>query len=217
MARARKYPRIDTARRSSSRRPCGPRRPPNFPPVRSLVASLLIALTVTAKGQVSPVAATGQFMISEDVGLPMNKAQIVVAAQDAWAASFGQEPAAQLTVVDVENGLLEGTARMNYRSKMLMGREETMGTVTYQVTIQAKNGQCHLRVHNLRHTGNRTAKGGGINAGIIMAGVAPDVHYEGVGLGPSRRMHADIRDAAATRLGEASRRFAARLRSFGGQ
>ncbi len=147
----------------------------------------------------------------------MSKAQIIVAAQDAWAASFGQEPASQLTLVDADNGLMEGTARMNYRSTMLMGREETMGTVTYQVTIQAKNGQCHLRVHNLRHAGNRTAKGGGIHMGVIMEGVAPEFHYEGVGIGPSRRMHTDVRNAAANRLGETSRRFAARLRSLGGQ
>jgi hypothetical protein len=156
-------------------------------------------------------------MLSEEIGLAMNKAQVLAAAQDAWTSSFGQEPGGQLNLVDADNGVLEGVARMNYRSGMLMGREETMGTVAYQVTIQAKNGQCHVRVHNLRHTGNRAAKGGGINAGPIMEGVAPLEHYPGVGLGLSRRMHADIREAATTRLRENLRRFSARLRLLGGE
>ena len=162
-------------------------------------------------------AAPGQFTLSEDIGLAMNKAQVLAAAQDAWNSSFGQEPGGHLNLVDEESGLLEGAARMNYRSKMLMGREETMGTITYQVTIQASNGQCHVRVHNLRHMGNRGAKGGGINAGTIMEGSAPFERYPGVGLSVSKRMHADIREAAATRLRENLRRFVARLRLLGGQ
>ncbi len=168
-------------------------------------------------GQPAPEAVTGQLMLSEDVGLAMNKSQVLAAAQDAWSSSFGQEPGGQLNLVDTDNGLLEGAARMNYRSKMLMGREETMGTITYQVTIKATNGQCHVRVHNLRHTGNRGAKGGGINAGQLMEGPAPLEHYPGVGLSVSRRMHADIREAATARLQENMRRFVARLRLLGGQ
>lgn len=167
--------------------------------------------------QTAPDAPSGQFILSEDIGLAMNKAQVIAAAQDAWTNSFGQEPGGHLNLVDTENGLLEGSARVNYRSKLLMGREETMGTVVYQVTIQAKNGQCQVRVHNLRHTGNRSAQGGGIDAGTIMEGVAPLEHYPGVGLGVSRRMHADIREAATARLQEILRRFAARLRSLGGE
>jgi hypothetical protein len=163
--------------------------------------TLIFCLAVAgAPCQTAPEAAAGQFMLSEDIGLAMNKAQVLAAAQDAWSSSFGQEPGGQLNLVDTDNGLLEGAARMNYRSKLLMGREETMGTVAYQVTIQATNGQCHVRVHNLRHTGNRGAKGGGINAGPIMEGsAAPMEHYPGVGLTVSRRMHADIREAGSTR------------------
>ncbi len=157
----------------------------------------------------------GQFVLSEDIGLAMNKAQVLAAAQQAWAATFGLEPSGQLSLVDTDNGLLEGTARMNYRSKLLMGREETMGVVTYQLTVQAKNGQCHVRVHNLRHTGNRSAQGGGIHMGLVLDGPAPAEHYPGVGLGVSRRMHGDLRDAATARLGEVLRRFSARLRSVG--
>lgn len=205
------------ARRSSPERPGGLPRSHNLPAVRYFALVLLIAAAAPSSGQRVADSAPGQFMLSEDIGLPMNKAQVMAAAQDAWGASFGQEPGAQLTLVDPDNGLIEGSARMNYRSKMLMGREETMGTVTYQVTVQAKNGQCHIRVHNLLHTGNRGAKGGGINAGTLMEGTAPDEHYEGVSLGMSRRMHADIRDVATTRIREAMRRFAARMRLLGGE
>lgn len=182
--------------------------------VPTLILCLAVARTL---GQTAAETATGQFMLSEDIGLAMNKAQVLAAAQDAWSGSFGQEPGGQIVLVDADNGLLEGTARMNYRSRMLMGREETMGAIAYQVTVQATNGQCHVRIHDLRHTGNRGAKGGGINAGLIMEGSAPLEHYPGVGLNISKRMHADIREAATARLQETMRRFVARLRLLGGQ
>ena len=185
--------------------------------MRSIALAVLILVAAPSVAQPATDPVPGQFMIGEDIGLPMNRTQVMAAAQDAWGASFGQEPGAHLTLIDIENGLMEGAARINYRSKMLMGREETMGVVSYQVTVQAKNGQCHVRVHDLHHIGNRAAKGGGLNAGTIMEGVAPDIHYEGVGLGMSRRMHADIREAAAARLKEAMRRFSARLRLLGGE
>ena len=162
-------------------------------------------------------AAGGAFVINEHVGLAMNKAQVFAAVREAWTASFGQEPGATISLQDPENGLVEGAARVNYRSRMLMGREETMGAVNYRVTIQATNGQCHVRVHDLRHTGNRGARGGGLSIGAIMEGEAPLEHYPGMGLGPSRRIHADVRQAAADRVQETLRRFVARLRLLGGQ
>ena len=208
---------VRIALRSSSELSGTLRTPPNLPTVRYVPTLMLCLSAAWVMCQTAPEAGSGQYMLSEDIGLAMNKAQVLSAAQNAWSNSFGQEPGGQLTLVDTDNGLLEGTARLNYRSKLLMGREETMGTVAYQVTIQATNGQCHVRVHNLRHTGNRSAQGGGINAGIIMEGVAPMEHYPGAGLGVSRRLHADIREAANIRLRETLRRFAARLRSLGGE
>jgi len=188
-----------------------------LPAVRSLFTLTLVLVSAQAFCQAVQGSDQGPFMLSEDIGLAMSKAQVMEAAQDAWNSSFGQEPHGQLSLVDMDNGLLEGSARFNYRSKLLMGREETMGAVTYQVTIQARNGQCLVRVHNLKHTGNRAAQGGGINVGTIMEGVAPEEHYPGVGLSASRRMHADVREAASVRLRDAMRRFAARLRLLSGQ
>lgn len=157
------------------------------------------------------------YAVNEDIGLAMSKVQIMQAVSDAWGASFAQEPGAQLGTLDSESGLIEGQARVNYRSKLLTGREETMGTVSYRVTIQARNGQCSVRVHDLRHTGNRGAIGGGIHAGPILEGLVPDKGYPGMGLGASRRIHADIRSTADARIREAIRRFAARLRTLAGE
>lgn len=184
-----------------------------YAPTLSFCLAAFTGVCQTAPGPVPG----GPFVISEDVGLAMNRAQVFAAAQDAWAASFAQEPGAQVSLTDAENGLIEGSARMNYRGKMLMGREETMGTVTYQVSIKATNGQCHVRIHNIRHTGNRGARGGGLNVGPILVGEAPSERYPGMGLGPSRRIHAEVREAAANRLRENLRRFAARLRLLGGE
>lgn len=192
-------------------------RPDNFPAVRSAALLLAFAGPFWAFGQEGTGATPGAFVISEELSLQMSRSQVMASAQDAWAVSFGQEPGGRLTMVDAENGLLEGVARMNYRSKLLLGREETMGSVAYKVTVQARNGQCQVRIHDLRHSGNRNAKGGGVSAGLIMEGVAPEEHYEGMGLGMSRRVHADIREAAGTRLREALRRFTARMRLLGGE
>lgn len=183
--------------------------------MRLLMALSICAFSLLTYGQPSDAKGAGQWVLTEEVGLPMNKAQVMAAAQEAWAASFGAEPGGQMTLVDPENGLLEGMARMNYRSTLLAGREETMGAMKYHVSIQAKNGQCHVRVHTLQHTGNRSAKGGGINMGVVMEGIAPNEHYPGMSPGASRRMHGDLRTAAAARLQEVMRKFSARIRLLG--
>jgi hypothetical protein len=181
-----------------------------------LILSLICGFAALWVFGQSPVAGgAGPLVITEEVGLAMSKAQVMSAAQAAWESSFGGEPGGHLTLVDTENGIMEGTARMNYRSKMLAAREETMGVVTYAVTVQARNGQCHLRIHNVHHTGNRAARGGGISMGPVMEGTAPDEHYPGMSLGASRRMHSDLRAAAEARLMEVARKFTARLRLSG--
>lgn len=157
------------------------------------------------------------YVVNEDIGLAMSRTQIMQAVAEAWSVSFAQEPGAQLGLMDHENGLVEGQARVNYRSKLLTGREETMGTVAYRVTIQAHNGRCSVRVHDLRHTGNRGAIGGGIHVGPILEGSVPDHGYPGMGLGSSRRIHADIRTTADAHIRAVIRRFAARLRTLAGE
>ncbi|HMW98032.1 MAG TPA: hypothetical protein PL010_15500 [Flavobacteriales bacterium] len=182
-----------------------------------VILTALVAQGIAA--QTAPTGSTSHaaYVVTEEISLAMNKAQIIQALPDAWGVSFAQEPGAHLGPVDVEGGIAEGQARVNYRSKLLTGREETMGTITYRVTIQAHNGRCIVRVHDLRHTGNRNAIGGGIHAGPILEGTAPDEGYPGMGLGSSRRIHADIRGAADARIRETIRRFAGRLRTLAGE
>lgn len=154
---------------------------------------------------------------TEAVGLSLNKAQVLEKAQMAWAASFGQEPGARVVRTDAENGVLEGEARLNYRSSMLMAREETLGSLYYKVTITAKNGQCTVRAHDLTHVGNHGARGGGLDVGPIYEGTAPERHYQGLGLAASRRLHDDMRTQAATRISAVIRTFSARLRTLAGE
>lgn len=154
---------------------------------------------------------------TEAVGLSLNKAQVLEKAQMAWVTSFGQEPGAKLVRTDIDNGVLEGEARMNYRSSFLVAREETLGGLYYKVTVTAKNGQCTVRVHDLVHSGNHGARGGGVDAGPIYEGTAPDHHYPGLSLPTSRRLHEDMRTQAATRISAVIRAFSARMRTLAGE
>lgn len=154
---------------------------------------------------------------TESIGLSLNKAQVLDKAQMAWEASFGQEPGARVVHIDTENGVLEGEARLNYRSSMLMAREETQGGLYYKVTVTAKNGQCTVRVHDLLHSGNHGARGGGVDAGPIYEGTAPEHHYPGLSLPTSRRLHEDMRTQAATRISSVIRVFSARMRTLAGE
>ena len=77
--------------------------------MRSIALSFLFPIAASAFGQPGTNPVPGQFVISEDIGLSMNRSQVMAAAQDAWGASFGQEPGGRLTLVDIENGLMEGT------------------------------------------------------------------------------------------------------------
>ena len=179
----------------------------------TLWALLLIA---PASGiQSGPGEAPGALSFNDAVGLPMSRGQILSSALDAWEYTFGQEPGAHLERVDKEIGVIEGTARLNYRSAMLLVREETMGSINYRVSITAENGQCILRVSNLVHVGNHGAQGGGIDIGTILSGDGPVARPPGVSPWHARGIHAEIRDRSTARIGELMQAFTARLRRAG--
>ena len=157
-------------------------------------------------------ARTTQFMLTEEIGMPLNKAQLAVVVKGAWAFSFGLEPGARIIRQDREDGVLEGQARLNFRSAMLAGREESMGVVNYMVSIHIRNGLCTVHLHDVKHSGNKGASGGGLDVGLLREGEAPLEHYPGMGLKYSRRLHAEVRSVAQGRLKELIRLFAARLR-----
>ncbi len=180
--------------------------------MRALLILLLLPHCGMLRGQELSATSGPPFMLTEEIGLPLNRAQLVVAAKQAWDASFGQEPGARMVRLDQVDGVLEGQARFNFRSAMLAGREESMGVVSYAVSVHIRNGHCIVHLHDVKHTGNRGASGGGLDVGLLREGEAPVEHYPGMGLKFSRRLHAEVRAMAESRLRELIRLFSARLR-----
>lgn len=180
--------------------------------VRTLLLLLLLSPSVILRGQAVSGTSGSQFMLTEEIGLPLNKAQMALAVKEAWDFSFGREPGARVLRLDPEDGVLEGQARMNFRSAMLAGREETMGVVNYLVSVHIRNGQCTVHLHDVKHTGNKGAMGGGLDVGSLHEGEAPSEHYPGMSLKFSRRLHAEVRSVAEVRLRELIRLFTGRLR-----
>lgn len=181
-------------------------------PVHTTLITLLLLLPGMLRGQVGGATSGPQFMLTEEIGLPLNRAQLAVAVKQAWDASFNLEPGARIVRKDAEDGVLEGQARLNFRSAMLAGREESMGVVSYLVSVHIRNGQCTVHIHDVKHTGNKAASGGGLDVGLLREGQAPLEHYPGMGLKYSRRLHAEVRSVAEGRLRELIRLFSAKLR-----
>lgn len=175
------------------------------------VFALCSAQSLTQATTMVPISLT------EQVGLGMNKVRVLEVVNQAWAESFGLQPGAKVVRTDAENGLFEASTRLNYRSKLLVEREETMGPITFLITVQAGNGHCQVRAHGFVHKGNRNAPGGGIDLGTLYEGDAPAERYPGMGLNISRKLHADARAIALEKTQELMRKFCARLRLLDGQ
>ena len=149
---------------------------------------------------------------SDAIALQLSKAQAFELSLQAWEYSFGQQPGATLLQVDTANGRIEGSARVNFRSTGLGSREATMGAISYRITVEARNGQCLVRIAQLEHTGNRSAPGGGVDLGPIYAGERPVRKTAGISQGTAQRLNADMRTQATGKVQEAMHAFASRLR-----
>ncbi len=180
--------------------------------MRVLPLFALLLLPCLTKAQTDTVPAR-PLILQDAIGLQLSRMQVYAAAQEAWAYTFGQEPGAKVDLKDAENGLLEGTARFNYRSNFLVDREETMGVITYHITIQADNGQCRVRITQITHTGNRNAMGGGIDMGPIYAGDRPLIKIPGMSLGSAQKVHADMRMQVSIQIHKVMNAFATRMRT----
>ncbi len=184
----------------------------------SLSVPAVVAVFALCRAQTGTQATTMvPISLTEQVGLAMNKVRVQEVVEHAWAESFGLQPGAKVVRTDPENGLFEASARLNYRSKLLVEREETMGTITFLITVQARNGQCQVRAHGFVHKGNRNAPGGGLDLGGLYEGDAPSERYLGMGLNISRKLHGDARAFALEKTQELMRKFCARLRLLDGQ
>ncbi len=150
--------------------------------------------------------------MEEVINVGLSQTRIMQAIDSLWPYTFGQEPGALLKLMDRSTGTVHGSARLNYRSGVLMAREETMGTVAYQVNLQVTNGQCKVVLSGFQHTGNRAGVTGGIHLGPIYRGDRPKDRVAGVGIGPANTIHSDIREQCRERLAVVLRGFATRLR-----
>lgn len=197
----------------TGRSPDAARNAPYFRTVRLLSILFLLLVTVSrGQAQTDPTENGMPLVLEETISLGLSQARIMQAIDSLWPYTFGQEPGAILKHINASTGTVQGAARFNYRSTQLMAREETMGSVAYQITMQVTNGQCKVVVAGFTHTGNRGAPTGGIHLGPIYRGDRPRDRVQGIGIGSARTIHADIRDQSRDRIMVVVRSFATRLR-----
>lgn len=184
--------------------------------MRAALSLLLLACVLRAVPQDTGLDGPRPLVITDAVALPLSKAQIYAAALNAWDFSFGQEPGVKLTLRDTANNRIEGVARVNYRSSQLGSRLASLGVINYDITIQAENGQCRVRINHLSHIGNRNAPGGSIDLGTIYAAERPVEPVPGVSKGTADRLHSDMRAQATAHIGDVMKRFASAMRRAAG-
>lgn len=177
---------------------------------RLFLFALLLTGVAWAQG---PVASGTALSFSRSMTAPLNAGQFFDRALDAWTWTFGKEPGAKIIHSDRATGVIEATARLNFRSTMLTGREESMGTVSYHVQIQTRAGECRMTVTNMQHTGNRNTATGGIHLKQLMR--ADQDAYKARGLGRTNivRLHGELRTASEERIGQLLQAYEARIRA----
>lgn len=156
---------------------------------------------------------TAALGFARSVSIPLNAVQLYDRALDAWTWTFGKEPGASLKRSDRGQGIIEGVARMPFRSEMLTGREETMGIIQYRITIHVKAGECRTVISEVSHTGNRTTPRGGIHAGLLTKGEMPAKRVAGLGRTNAVRLHGELKETATTRIQGLMQAFESRLRA----
>ncbi len=175
----------------------------------------LFAICVSTAGfaQVLANDSTAALTVSRSISVPLNNLMLFDKALEAWTWTFGQEPGAQLLRSDREQGILEGTARCNFRSQMLSNREETMGVIQYKVLINIRSGECRLMMTEFMHNGNRNTARGGIHVGRLTRQIVPPVRTPGMGRSNAVRLYKELKDLSLERSNALLAAFEARLRS----
>ncbi len=188
--------------------------PVNFRLVlRSLLLSPLLVLSAATYPQTLSSDTTAAISFSRSISVPLNSVKLFDKATDAWNWTFGQEPGAQLLRSERENGILEGNARVNFRSQMLSNREESMGVIQYRIIINVKAGECRTTVTELTHHGNYKAPRNGVHLGLLTRSMAPLQRVPGMSRGNSIRLYTEVKELATQRVQELMRAFDARLRA----
>lgn len=150
---------------------------------------------------------------NRSVSVPLNAVQLYDKALEAWNWTYGNEPGAKLLRSDREQAVLEGVARLNFRSEMLTMREESMGVVSYHITIRIKPGECTTHITEIVHTGNRNTSFGGVHLGLLPQGTTPIKRTPGMGKANAERLLAEVKGAATTRIQGLMAAFESRLRA----
>lgn len=112
-----------------------------------------------------------------------------------------------------DEGVLEGTARVNFRSQRLWLRDESMGAIQYHVALHVKAGECKVNVNELIHTGNRNTARGGVHLGLLTQGDRPLKDTPGTSISGLQRTYAEAKEVAETRIHALLQMFEARLRA----
>ena len=182
-----------------------------------MARSLLILLFSCAIGAVSGQSlandSTAALTFNRSTTVPLNAVLLFDRAMEAWTWTFGKEPGAKLLRSDRSLGVIEGTARVNFRSEMLSNREETMGTVQYRAIINVVAGECRLMITQLEHAGNRKAPRGGIDLGLLIRSAVPPDRVPGMGRTSAMRLYSEVKNTASARLNQLMQAFDARLRA----
>lgn len=174
---------------------------------------LLLVLPAALRAQATDEGAGAAISYARTVSVPLNALLLHDKALEAWTWTFGKEPGARMLRANREQGLIEGTARVNFRSQALALREETMGVIQYRVLIASRAGECRITVSELNHTGNRGTARGGVHLGLLLRGDGPAGPVPGVGGGTARRIHAELKGVAEARILSLLQAFEARLRA----
>ena len=175
-----------------------------------LLVACLLFLVGTAQDPGSNAAA---ITYSRSIGIPLNGVMLFDKATEAWTWTFGKEPGAKLLRSERAEGVIEATARLNFRSEMLTGREESMGIVQYRVLVHVRAGECRITVSELTHSGNRTTSRGGIHLGLLAKGEDPLRKAPGMGGSNTRRLYTEIKDVSQTRITGLLQAFESRLKA----
>jgi hypothetical protein len=178
-----------------------------------IIVMLILGLAPPMLGQSLAMDSTAAISYTRSISVPLNAYQLYDRAMDAWTWTFGREPGASLRKSDRNSGMIDGVARSNFRSEMLVGREESMGVINYRVVIQVQAGVSRITVSELNHVGNRKTARGGIHLGALTRGSAPTQRVPGLSRANTQRLYAELKAHADERLSELLQAFEARLRA----
>jgi hypothetical protein len=181
--------------------------------LRPMLVCLACAALVRASGQSFPGESPQPLAFTSTFSVAQSGLQLFDNAMEAWAWTFGKEPGGKLTRSDRESGVLEGVARVNFRSQLLTMRDETMGVVNYRVQIAVRAGECRLSVTELTHTGNRGAPRGGLSAGLLMRPQQRPKALPGMSGASTKKLLDELEAASGARISAVLHAFEARVRA----